>query len=91
MPEITSQYIQGQINKIKCSVEDKQSRLAWQTVNEVTQKKSTSRGKLQAASQKESLQNWKKKFNNLQRNPAKFVDKLVQSAGAVEYTNCISA
>ena len=29
-----TEYIQNQINKIRDSVEDKQSRIAWQTVNE---------------------------------------------------------
>ena len=45
------EYIQGQINKIRNSVEDRQSRIAWQRVNEVSKKKSTSRAKLKAASQ----------------------------------------
>ena len=35
--------IQGQINKIKNSVEDKQSLIAWRTVNEVSKGKNTSR------------------------------------------------
>ena len=35
------EYIQGQINKIRNSVEDRQSRIAWQTVNQVSSRKST--------------------------------------------------
>ena len=44
------EYIQGQINEIKNSVEDRQSRIAWQTVNEVSKRKGTSRVKLKAVS-----------------------------------------
>ena len=44
------EYIQGQINKIRNSVEDRQARIACQTVNEVRKRKSTSRAKLKAAS-----------------------------------------
>ena len=47
------EYIRGQINKIRNSVEDRQSRIAWQTANEVSKRKSTSRAKLKAASQDE--------------------------------------
>ena len=35
------EYIQNQIDKIRDSVEDRQSRIAWQTINEVNRKKST--------------------------------------------------
>ena len=33
------EYIQGQINEIKNSLEDKQSRIAWQTVSEVSKRR----------------------------------------------------
>ena len=36
-----TEYIQNQIDKIRDSVEDRQSRIAWQTVNEVSRRKST--------------------------------------------------
>ena len=45
-----TEYIQNKINKIRDSVEDKQSRITWQTVNEVSWMKSTARAKLKAAS-----------------------------------------
>ena len=35
------EYVQNQINKIRDSVEDRQSRIAWQMVNEVSRRKST--------------------------------------------------
>ena len=41
-----TEYIQNEINKISDSVEDSQSRIAWQTVNEVSRMKSTVRAKL---------------------------------------------
>ena len=45
--------IQNQINKIRASVEDRQSRIAWQPVNEVSRRKSTAKAKLKATSQEE--------------------------------------
>ena len=46
------EYNQGHINKLRNSVDDRQSQIAWQTVKEVN-KKNTSRAKLKAASQEE--------------------------------------
>ena len=43
------EYVQGQINKIRNTVEDKQSRIAWQTVNDVCKSKSISTPKLSVA------------------------------------------
>ena len=39
------------MDKIRNSVEDKQSWIVWQTVNEVSERKSTSKAQLKAASQ----------------------------------------
>ena len=44
--------MQNQINEIRDSVEDKQSRIAWQTVNEVSRRKSTAKAKLKLPVQK---------------------------------------
>ena len=46
-----TEYIQDQIIEIRHSVEDRQSRITWQTINEVIRRKSTARTKLKAASQ----------------------------------------
>ena len=46
-------YIQNQINKSRDSGEDKQSRIAWLRVNEVSRRKSTVKARLKAASQEE--------------------------------------
>ena len=38
-----AEYRQNQIDKIRNSVEDRQSRIAWQTVNQVSRRKSTAK------------------------------------------------
>ena len=43
--------MQNQIDKIRDSVEDRQSRIAWQAINEVSKRKSTTKAKLKAANQ----------------------------------------
>ena len=48
-----TEYIQNQINKIRDSVEDRQSRIAWQMINEVSRRKSTAKAKLKATSQQD--------------------------------------
>ena len=58
-----TEYIQNQINKIRDSVDDGQSRIEWQRVNEVSRRKSTARLKLNAVSQEEQIHPW----NNISR------------------------
>ena len=50
-----TEYIQNQINKIRDSGEDKQSRIAWQMINEVSRRNSTAQAKLKAANQQEQI------------------------------------
>ena len=50
-------------------MEDRQSRIAWQTINEVSGSKSTSKAKLKAANQQEIIKLWKQNFENLLANP----------------------
>ena len=64
-----TEYIQNQVNKIRDSVEDKQSRITWQTVNEVSKRKSTAKAKLKATSQEERIHLWKQHFENLPGKP----------------------
>ena len=66
-----TEYIQNQIDKIRDSVEDKQSRIAWQTINEVSRRKNTTKAKLKAANQQERIKLWKQHFENLLGNPPK--------------------
>ena len=65
-----TECIQNHIN-IRNLVEDRQSRVAWQTVNEVSRRKSTAKTKLKATSQEEQIQWWKQHFENLLGNPPK--------------------
>ena len=63
--------MQNQIDKIRDSVEDRQSRIAWQTINEVNRRNSTAKAKLKATNQQERIQLWKQHFQNLLGNPPK--------------------
>ena len=66
-----TEYIQNQIDKIRDSVEDRQSRITWQTINEVSRRKNTAKAKLKAANQQERIKLWKQHFENLLGNPPK--------------------
>ena len=59
------------LKKIRDSVEDRQSRIAWQTINEVSRRKNTAKAKLKAANQQERIKLWKQHFENLLGNPPK--------------------
>ena len=52
-------------------MEYRQSRIAWQTINEVSRRKSTTKAKLKAANQPERIKLWKQHFENLLGNPPK--------------------
>ena len=65
-----TEYIQNQIDKIRDSMEDRQSRIAWQRINEV-RRKNTAKAKLKAANQQERIKLWKQHFENLLGNPPK--------------------
>ena len=47
------------------------SRIAWQTINEVSRRKSTTKAKLKATNQQERIKLWKQHFENLLGNPLK--------------------
>ena len=57
-------------------VEDRQSRIEWQTINEESRRKTTLRTKLKAAKQEE-MQEWKEHFENLLGNSPKVTDKSI--------------
>ena len=52
-------------------MEDRQSRIAGQTINEVSRRKSTAKAKLKATNQQERIKLWKQHFENLPGNPPK--------------------
>ena len=58
-------------------MEGRQSRIAWQTINEVGWRKSTVKAKLKAANQQEIIKLWKQHFENLQGNPPKVTHELI--------------
>ena len=66
-----TEYIQNQIDKIRDLVEDRQSRITWQTINKVSRKKSTIKAKLQATRQQEQIYQWKQHFENFLGKPLK--------------------
>ena len=72
-----TEYIQNQIDKIRNSVEDRQSRIAEQTINEVSRRKSTAKAKLKAANQQERIKVWKQHFENLLGNPPKVTHEAI--------------
>ena len=43
-----TEYIQNQIDKIRDSVENRQSRIVWQIINELSRRNSTAKAKLKA-------------------------------------------
>ena len=59
------------IDKIRYSVEDRQFRIAWQTVKEVSRMKCIAKAKIKATNQQEQIQLWKQHFKNLFGNPPK--------------------
>ena len=66
-----TEYIQNQIDQIRDSVEDRKSRIARQTINEVSRRKNRAKAKLKAANQQERIKLWKQHFENLLGNPPK--------------------
>ena len=44
---------------------DRQSRITWQTINEVSKRKSTAKAKLKVTNQQERIKLWKQHFENL--------------------------
>ena len=70
-----TEYIKNQIDNIRDLVEDRQSRIAWQTINEVSKRKSTAKAKLKAARQQERIKLWKQHFKNLLGNPPKVTNE----------------
>ena len=70
-----TEYIQNHIDKMRDSVEDRQSRIAWQMINEVSRRKSTTKAKLKTTNQQERIKLWKQHFENPLQNPLKVTHK----------------
>ena len=56
-------------------MEDRQSRIAWQTINKVSRRKSIAKAKLKAASQQERVKLSKHHLENLLGNPPKVTNE----------------
>ena len=52
-------------------MEDRQSRIAWQTINQLSRRNNTAKAKLKAANKQERIRLWKQHFENLLGNPPK--------------------
>ena len=68
-----TEYIRNQIDKIRDSVKDRQFRIAWETINEVSRRKNIAKAKLKAANQQERIKLGKQHFENLVGNPPKII------------------
>ena len=58
-------YFQSQIDRIENTSENKQPSLGWQTVNEITVRKKSTKAKIKASNQEERLKKWMNHFKNL--------------------------
>ena len=58
-------YIKSQIDRIENASENKQSSLAWQTINEIIGRKKSTKAKIKASNQEERLKKWMNHFQNL--------------------------
>ena len=58
-------HIQSQIDRIENASENKQSSLAWQTVNEITGRKKSIKAKIKTSNQEERLKKWMNHVQNL--------------------------
>ena len=67
--EEQTEYIQNKIDNIRDSEEDRLSRIAAQTINEVNRRKRTANAKLKATNQQERIKLRKQHFENLAGNP----------------------
>ena len=72
--------MQNQINKIRDSIENRQSKIAWQTANEWSRKKSSAKAKLKSSSQEERIHLWKQHFEKLLEKPPKVTNEPITKA-----------
>ena len=62
-------YVNEKINIITNKAENQSSRLAWETVSEITGRKNTPAGKIKANNPEERLKKWKDHFHKLLGQP----------------------
>ena len=71
-------YVQSKIDEIKSAADNKQSALAWKTVNEISGRKKTTKAKIKANDQAERVSKWKDHFQNLLGNPPNVLNRPTQ-------------
>ena len=76
--EEQKKYIQSKIDTIQNTHANRQSAAAWQTVNEISGRKTSSKAKLKALSQEERLNKWKEHFQTLLGNITNVSDTPVE-------------
>ena len=67
----TDRIYTKQIDKIRDSVEYRQSGIVWQMINEVSRRKSTAKAKLKATNQQEIIKTVETAFRKLTLKPTK--------------------
>jgi len=73
------QYVQEKTHLITAATQQHQSRLAWQTVNEISGRKSTNQGKLRAENPQDRLNKWQQHFEQLLGEPPSVIDVPVET------------
>ena len=67
-------YIEKKVEEIENAIECKQSKVAWNTVNEISGRKTSNKGKLKADNPAERVKLWKDHFVNLLGQPPVITD-----------------
>ena len=62
-------YVNEKIHAITDAIQHQKSGLAWETVNELTRRKGTNRGRIKAKSPEDRVSKWKTHFSNLLGQP----------------------
>ena len=87
-----TEHIKNQISKIRDSIADKQCWISWETVNEMSRRKSTTRANVKATSQEERINRKVAKLDEIPPKISKskeFDDILLQYCNAVYNQNTI--
>ena len=68
-------YVQEKVDTITNAAENQRTRLAWKTVNELTNRKGTNKGRIKAKSPQERIKKWQDHFVNLLGQPPVITSK----------------
>ena len=62
-------YAQGKVEEIRAAADHQKSKILWETVNKLTGRKETNKGRIKVKSLDEGIKKWKNHFVNLLRKP----------------------